>query len=143
MTPGCSPAGRCYPTSTRREVRGRRALHACEGLLGFPSIPSMRGAAPQLHLRHDETERRPTTGGHGTLEPGPCFGYVTVHQIPVGNAVAQRRHLDVAGVGGRENRIGGNLAAIEAQPLRIGVARIWYVGMAVEQRLRFGFAART
>src|SRR5882762_8606609 len=62
---------------------------------------------------------------------------VSADQIPVADAVAQCRDLDVAGIGRREDGIRGDLATIQAQPLRVGVAAGRRVGVAIEQRMRF------
>src|SRR5204863_2800667 len=98
------------------------------------SSPSPK--APQLDLRHDESERRPSARRHGPLEPAPSLGRVAVDKIPVANAVAQRGDLDVARVRGREDRIRLRFAAIQSQALRVRVACVRHVGVAVEQCLR-------
>src|SRR3989441_7600340 len=83
----------------------------------------MRAAAPQLHLRYDEPERRPSTRRHGALEPAPCVSRITVHQVPVADSKTQRRHLDVAGIGGREKGNGSNPPPLQAEPPRPSVSR--------------------
>src|SRR2546426_9631924 len=96
-----------------------RELHAWS-LLGLSHYPLTRAAAPQLHLRYDESERRPSARRHGALEPAAGFGRITAHQVPVANSIAQRRHLDVARIGGRGHGIGGNGPPAPAQPPCIG-----------------------
>src|SRR6266566_4469597 len=117
-----------------------RELHAWS-LLGLSHYPLTRAAAPELHLRYDESERRPSARHHGALEPAAGFGRITAHQVPVANSIAQRRHLDVTRIGGREHGIGRDFAAIQAQPLCVGVARVRRVGVTIEQRLRISRAA--
>src|SRR6266566_259174 len=105
---GASVRGACACRGTVKPIdsASRQARFISLSVVVKAEIPSMRAAAPQLHLRDDEAECRPSTRRHGAFEPGPGFGRVTLHQIPVADAVAQRRYLDVARVGGREHRIG-------------------------------------
>src|SRR5687768_14090240 len=70
---------------------------------------------PKLGFRRDESERRRAARGDGALEPSAGLWGVSAHEVPVADAVAQRRNRDVARVGRGEHGVGADLTSVQAK----------------------------
>src|SRR5437879_11744281 len=105
---GDSVRGACACRGTVKPIdsASRQARFISLSVVVKAEIPSMRAAALQLHLRHNEAERRPRARGYGALEPVPSLGRVTLQQLTIADAVAQRRAITVSGGRAGETRNG-------------------------------------
>src|SRR5919109_2994408 len=86
----------------------------------------------QLYFRYDEPERGPAAGAHGALEPAARACGVAAQQEPVAEAVAERRDVDVARVGGSEHLIRRDLSTVEPEAPCVRVLNGHGVGPAIQ-----------
>src|SRR5438270_8081517 len=70
----------------------------------------------ELDLRHDESEAGPSAGLDRAVELRTRLRGVAVDEIPVAQSIGERRDLHVGGIGGSEDSVRADLAAVQLEP---------------------------